>query len=192
MKNTLLFFIAGSLCCISCKHKTEESSKETTAAAPEKTGTILYCTGQAVETPHGDEIYRYTDTRYDEEHVVQVSVEQDSFFMYETVKSKEKPDEYMLVDVSAFAYKDMNPSTEEGVYTSEYDLDLTDGKKEHQTVFFIKAKNEERIFKQRTYTCIDPDGNNFSQNDLFGANIACSSMEKAKEMVEKIRAKLPK
>lgn len=174
---------------VACTSKNADKNNKESSTETKKT-IALACTGETVEIPRGEEINRFKD-KYDDEHVLQFSLEQDSVYLFEWVLSKDIPNEYLLVDVSAFAYTDINPSPKDGVYTSEYDVELTDGTKQKQTVFFIRSKNEERIFSQRTYTCFNED-THFEPNTLVASNIACSSIDVAKKCVASLLAKLPK
>lgn len=146
----------------------------------------LACSDIKIEVPSGETIYDYIDNG--SHYFCTISFTADSLYSWSYVKDSSQANWYSLVDVTAAAFKDIDSAKTEA---SEYDLDMTDGSKKHETVFFIKPINEEPKFRSRTYTCFSGD-NHFENFDIHTVNIPTYSIEVSKKMVAMIKERLRK
>jgi hypothetical protein len=162
---------------VACKQKTEKASEE-------KAGPALSCTGEQLEAIRGEEVYKGKYNSDGDELLTYFSLEQDSCFIFSVVPSVELKNEYLKYEVTVIAYKDINSVAEEGL---QFRSEEVEG--ETKTSLLILSKNDERIFKQKTFSCFGD--NNAEQIDLSGMTIDFSSAEKGKAVLEQLKAKLP-
>lgn len=146
----------------------------------------LPCSDIKIEVPSGETIYDYTDNG--SHYFGSISFTADTLYSWSYVKDSSQANLYSLVDVTAAALKDIDSAKTEA---SEYDLDMTDGSKKHETVFFVKSINEDPKFKNRTYTCFSGD-NHFENFDIHTVNIPTYSIDVSRRMVELIKERLKK
>ena len=174
---------AAMLLLYSCAPSTDQSKA---AAKPGEVASRLICSDIRIEVPSGETIYDYTDNG--SHYYCTISFTDDSLYSWSYVRDSMQINLYSLVDVTAAALKDIDSSKTEA---SEYDLDMTNGTKKHETVFFIKSINEELKFKNRAYTCFS-GGTHFENFDIHTVNIPTYSIEVSNKMVDIIKEKLRK
>lgn len=169
--------------CCSCVSSpgNDRSDKNVTRTSP-----MLSCYDITVEAPLGETIYDYVDNG--SHYICSISFTPDSLYSWSYVKDTAEESRYWYVDVTAASLKDIDSAKTE---PSAYDVDMADGRKRHETVFFVKSINEDPKFKNRTYSCYS--GNNHVENfDIHTLNIPTYSIEVSKKMVELIKSMLKK
>lgn len=179
----ILTVLSFSALLFACKNTGEK--KETNATPPEtSTVTKLECTGEEIPAVQGDQIFSRKDSAAGLEYITTISFEKDSLVIYNYIPGI-GTGTLTENDIIHVAYTDIDPA---GLETTEYDIDLTDGGKQHTTAFFIRAKNENKVFRNHIYTCTDKDVH-YKEYMIHTINTACSSIDVAKQMVEKIKGK---
>lgn len=170
---------------LSCNQTTEKKTAEAAPTIKKQSLASLECTTEGIEAPNGEIISQWKNDNQQETYK-KIDYAQDSLYLYTYIMA-DSTNQYQFVEVLAMAYNDIDPPSLE---TAEYDIELTNGGKEHQTVFYIKSKSESPVFRNVIYTCLEGD-NHFEQYPIHTVNSTCSTLALAKEQVEKIKAKLP-